>query len=113
MARSVFALAICCLLSEAARGQTLDKDRLRKAAYLPQDSFICNYNDPDRDGRGKRVAASQAIDDLTQQLRGIPGDAEIHLRLAEIYQYRNDKSAADAALIKAERILLPHLQTNV
>jgi tetratricopeptide (TPR) repeat protein len=95
-----------------AVSQTVDKEKLRAAAYLPWvNSEIKLGTDALflRDADGKKTDFALKIDELEKQLDGTLQDAQVYLKLAG---YHKDKARRLQAARKAEELLRPHLQTT-
>src|SRR4051812_36391330 len=107
MTRRLPLLAVLLVLPASAVGQELDKEKLRKAAYLP---FIgvgiavpVNQIDPD----GRRHDPEREISGLTKKLVGSVEDAETLLDLAGAYKEDKRDAEAQQAVAKAKALLEP------
>src|SRR5437870_28405 len=112
MARRSFILPVLLILPGIGFAQTLDKEKLRKAAYLPRITLNFGPNVQGCDERGNRLDPAKTIEDLTKRLCGTPEDAEVYFDLVEYHRQNKNEEAAKIALTKMEELLRRHIETN-
>jgi len=110
MARCLSFLAVLLIFPVTAFAQTLDKEKLRKAAYLPRMSIDLSLRAVGWDERGKKIDYAKAVEELTERLSGVPKDAETYLEIAMLQRASNQERAASDALMKAEQLLRAHVR---
>ena len=95
------ALLVCPVIASA---QSLDKDRLRKAAYLPYMGMGVSIKTGDIDDDGRKYDPARAIAALSERLTGGVDDAATHLDLANCYKDAGQEIERKKALEKAEEL---------
>src|SRR4051812_32505645 len=101
-------LLIVLLAAGPTAAQTLDKEKLRAAAYLPKISVGVKFSSGDiwdRAPDGRKTDLAAKADGLRKQLTGTVKDAELYLELADCYDPCTGKEKQLEAARKAEELL--------
>src|SRR5262245_15858373 len=112
MARRLFIFPVLLIFATTAAAQTLDKEKLRKAAYLPYITVSFGWKASGVDECGKTMIPANRIRSLTQRLQGVPEDARLYLDMAELHGELKQEQERIDALEKAEKSLKPILDTQ-
>src|SRR5262245_29876989 len=92
------ALLVCPVIASA---QSLDKDRLRKAAYLPFMGMGVSIWPGELDDDGRKYDPARTIAALTEKLTGGVEDAATYLDLANCYKDAGQEIERKKALQQA------------
>src|SRR5262245_23677549 len=112
MARRLVIFPVLLIFATTATAQTLDKEKLRKAAYLPFMGFGIGVDISGIDKDGRAVDSTRTISKLLKRLKGNLDDGEILLDLASEYKNASKHDEAKKALADFEKLAQPHLKTD-
>jgi tetratricopeptide (TPR) repeat protein len=114
MKRILIVLLVLLMVAIPAAGQTVDKGKLRAAAYLPRLVVKIGLTTGELDERepsGKKIDFAARAADLHKRLDGSTADVAVYLELARCYRQLKDETKQTEAARKAEALLRPQLDT--
>jgi hypothetical protein len=113
MRRFFVSLVLLTNFAHLAFGQECDKAKLRGLIGYPKRSmeFKCQVGQ-DRDDSGDLIDTTKCIADELRRLRGGVEDAEVYLKLADLYAGTKDTAKEATARARGIELLKPHLNTR-